>query len=256
MIMKDKVIIVTGGSSGMGKAMAKRFVEEGANVVITGRTPEKLEATKQEIEQREGQVLCVAMDVRDPEKVQQTVDETLEQFGKIDGLVNNAAGNFICPAEDLSLNGWNSVINIVLNGTWYCTQAVGKHWIEQGHKGVIVNIVASYSWTSGPGVIHSASAKAGVLSMTRTIAVEWGSKYGIRANAIAPGPIDNTGGAQRLTLSEDARQQTLDSVPLNRMGQPEEIAGLARFLFSDEASYINGDCITMDGGQWLNRNPF
>ena len=140
--MKDKVIIVTGGSSGMGKAMAKRFVEEGANVVITGRTPEKLDATKQEIEQREGQVLCVAMDVRDPEKVQQTVDETLEQFGKIDGLVNNAAGNFIGPAEDLSLNGWNSVINIVLNGTWDCTQAVGKHWIEHGHKGVIVNIVA------------------------------------------------------------------------------------------------------------------
>ena len=119
-----------------------------------------------------------------------------------------------------------------------------------------MNIVATYSWTAGAGVIHSASAKAGVLAMTRTLAVEWGSKYGITVNAIAPGPIDNTGGAKKLTLSEDARQQTLDSVPVGRMGQPEEIAGLARFLFSDEAAYINGDCITMDGGQWLNRNPF
>ncbi|MCY1029499.1 SDR family oxidoreductase, partial [Mammaliicoccus sciuri] len=157
---------------------------------------------------------------------------------------------------DLSYNGWNSVIDIVLNGTFYCSQAVGKEWIKSGHKGRILNIVATYSWTAGAGVIHSASAKAGVLAMTRTLAVEWGSKYGITVNAIAPGPIDNTGGAKKLTLSEDARQQTLDSVPVGRMGQPEEIAGLARFLFSDEAAYINGDCITMDGGQWLNRNPF
>ena len=134
-------------------------------------------------------------------------------------------------------------------------KAIGKEWIKSGHKGRILNIVATYSWTAGAGVIHSASAKAGV-AMTRTLAVEWGSKYGITVNAIAPGPIDNTGGAKKLTLSEDARQQTLDSVPVGRMGQPEEIAGLARFLFSDEAAYINGDCITMDGGQWLNRNPF
>ncbi|MEB7410104.1 2,4-dienoyl-CoA reductase [Mammaliicoccus sciuri] len=254
--MKDKVIIVTGGSSGMGKAMATRFAADGAKVVITGRSLERLEEAKKDIEQEEGQVLCIDMDVRDPERVQYTVDETIKTFGKIDGLVNNAAGNFICAAEDLSYNGWNSVIDIVLNGTFYCSQAVGKEWIKSGHKGRILNIVATYSWTAGAGVIHSASAKAGVLAMTRTLAVEWGSKYGITVNAIAPGPIDNTGGAKKLTLSEDARQQTLDSVPVGRMGQPEEISGLARFLFSDEAAYINGDCITMDGGQWLNRNPF
>lgn len=254
--MKDKVIIVTGGSSGMGKAMATRFAADGAKVVITGRSLERLEEAKKDIEQEEGQVLCIDMDVRDPERVQYTVDETIKTFGKIDGLVNNAAGNFICAAEDLSYNGWNSVIDIVLNGTFYCSQAVGKEWIKSGHKGRILNIVATYSWTAGAGVIHSASAKAGVLAMTRTLAVEWGSKYGITVNAIAPGPIDNTGGAKKLTLSEDARQQTLDSVPVGRMGQPEEIAGLTRFLFSDEAAYINGDCITMDGGQWLNRNPF
>lgn len=254
--MKDKVIIVTGGSSGMGKAMAKRFAADGAKVVITGRSLDRLEEAKKEMEQYDGQVLCIDMDVRDTERVQYTVDETIKTFGKIDGLVNNAAGNFLCAAEDLSINGWNSVIDIVLNGTFYCSQAVGKEWIKSGHKGRILNIVATYSWTGGAGVIHSASAKAGVLAMTRTLAVEWGSKYGITVNAIAPGPIDNTGGAKKLSLSEEAKQQTLDSVPLGRMGQPEEIAGLARFLFSKEAEYINGDCITMDGGQWLNRNPF
>lgn len=131
-----------------------------------------------------------------------------------------------------------------------------KKWIEQGHRGRIINMVATYAWRSGPGVVHSASAKAGVLAMTRTLAVEWGSKYGITVNAIAPGPIDHTGGSGKLSLSEDARQQTLDSVPLGRMGQPEEIAGLAKFLFSEEANYINGACMTMDGGQWLNQNAF
>ncbi|CEF17528.1 2,4-dienoyl-CoA reductase [Staphylococcus xylosus] len=254
--MRDKVIIVTGGSSGMGKAMATKFAEEGANVVITGRSLERLEAAKAEMEKFEGQVLCIDMDVRDPERVQYTVDKTIETYGKIDGLVNNAAGNFLCPAEDLSLNGWNSVIDIVLNGTWYCTQAVGKEWIKNGQQGRIINMVATYAWRAGIGVVHSASAKAGVLSMTRTLAVEWGSKYGITVNAIAPGPIDNTGGSGKLSLSEEAKQQTLDSVPLGRMGQPEEIASLAKFLLSEEASYINGACMTMDGGQWLNQNPF
>ena len=256
MQMKNKVIMITGGSSGMGKAMAKRFAAEGAKVVITGRHMDKLEATKKEIECYAGQVLCVDMDVRDPERVQYTVDYANKTFGKIDGLVNNAAGNFICPAEDLSINGWNAVIDIVLNGTWYCTQAVGKTWIERGEPGRILNMAATYAWTAGPGVIHSASAKAGVLSMTKTLAVEWGSKYGICVNAIAPGPIEHTGGSEKLTLSEEARQETIDNVPVGRMGQPEEIAGLAHFLFSDEAAYINGECITMDGGAWLNRNPF
>ncbi|MDW3927425.1 2,4-dienoyl-CoA reductase [Staphylococcus saprophyticus] len=254
--MNGKVMMVTGGSSGMGKAMAQKFAEAGAKVVITSRSLERLEAAKKEIEQYEGQILCIDMDVRDPERVQYTVDKTVETFGKIDGLVNNAAGNFLCAAEDLSYNGWHSVIDIVLNGTWHCTQAVGKEWIKNGQRGRIINMVATYAWRAGIGVIHSASAKAGVLSMTRTLAVEWGSKYGINVNAIAPGSIDNTGGSGKLSLSEEAKQQTLDSVPLGRMGQPEEIAGLAKFLMSEDASYINGACMTMDGGQWLNQNPF
>jgi NAD(P)-dependent dehydrogenase (short-subunit alcohol dehydrogenase family) len=254
--LEGKVVIVTGGSNGMGKYMAKRFAEAGANVVITGRTAEKLEETKAEIEKQPGQILTVAMDVRNIEDVKRMVAETVQAFGKIDFLVNNAAGNFICPAEKLSVNGWNSVINIVLNGTFYCSSEVGKYWIEHGIKGSITNMVATYAWNAGAGVIHSASAKAGVLAMTRTLAVEWGKKYGIRVNAIAPGPIERTGGADKLWESEEAAKRTVDSVPLGRLGKPEEIAELALFLFSDAAAYINGECITMDGGQWLNQHPF
>lgn len=254
--MKGKVVIVTGGSSGMGKAMAFRFAREGAYVVITGRTLEALEEAKREIEQFENQVLVVQMDVREPKQAQQMVQLADDAFGRIDYLVNNAAGNFVCPAEELSVNGWNAVINIVLNGTFYCSSAVGKYWIEKGIAGRIVNMIATYAWDAGPGVVHSASAKAGVLAMTRTLAVEWGRKYGIRVNAIAPGPIERTGGAERLWVSEEAAKRTLESVPLGRLGTPEEIAGLAYYLLSDEASYINGAVMTMDGGQHLQQHPF
>ncbi|WP_433749256.1 2,4-dienoyl-CoA reductase [Falsibacillus pallidus] len=254
--MENKVVIVTGGSSGMGKYMAKRFVEGGAKVVITGRNLEKLEAAKSEISPSGENVLIVQMDVREPAHVENMINETVKAFGTIDYLINNAAGNFICPAEKLSVNGWKSVIDIVLNGTFYCSRLVGEYWIEKGIKGSIINMVATYAWNAGAGVIHSAAAKAGVLSMTRTLAVEWGHKYGIRTNAIAPGPIERTGGAEKLWESEEAAKRTLNSVPLHRLGTPEEIAELAYFLFSDKAGYINGECITMDGGQWLNPFPF
>lgn len=254
--MERKVVIITGGSSGMGKAMAKKFADSGFNVVITGRDEEKLQVAKKEIEKENDQVLTVKMDVREVEDVKKMVELTDETFGRIDILINNAAGNFICPAEKLSVNGWNSVINIVLNGTFYCSSEVGKYWINKGIKGNIINMVATYAWNAGAGVIHSAAAKAGVLSMTRTLAVEWGQRYGIRVNAIAPGPIERTGGAQRLWESQEAANRTLSSVPLGRLGTPEEIAELAYFLCSEGAQYINGDCITMDGGQWLNQHPF
>ncbi|EPZ38978.1 MULTISPECIES: 2,4-dienoyl-CoA reductase [Anoxybacillus] len=251
--MKGKVVIVTGGSSGMGKYMAKRFADEGAHVVITGRRKEALEEAANEIG---GSVLPIVMDVRQPELVAAMVKETDERFGKIDALINNAAGNFICPAEKLSINGWNSVIDIVLNGTFYCSREVGNYWIEKEQKGSIINIVATYAWGAGAGVIHSACAKAGVLTMTRTLAVEWGKKYGFRVNAIAPGPIERTGGAEKLILSEEMEKRVKDSVPLGRFGTPEEIAAVASFLLSDAAAYINGECITVDGGQWLNQHPF
>ncbi|WP_409275403.1 2,4-dienoyl-CoA reductase [Neobacillus sp. SCS-31] len=254
--MKGKTVIVTGGSSGMGKYMAKRFAEAGANVAITGRSLERLLKAKEEMALSGGNILAIEMDVRNINDVTRMVKETIGEFGGIHYLVNNAAGNFICPAEKLTPNGWKSVIDIVLNGTFYCSSEVGKYWITNKVEGVIINMVATYAWDAGAGVIHSAAAKAGVLSMTRTLAVEWGRKYGIRVNAIAPGPIERTGGAEKLWESEEAARRTLESVPLGRLGKPEEIAELAYFLFSENASYINGECITMDGGQWLNQFPF
>lgn len=255
--MKGKTVIVTGGSSGMGKYMAKRFAREGARVLITGRDEERLEGAKEFIEETStGKVDTYSMDVRNIEDVQGMVEKAVQSFGRIDCLVNNAAGNFIVNAEDLSVNGWNAVIDIVLNGTFYCTQAVGKYWIQEGIKGSILNMVATYAWDAGAGVIHSAAAKAGVLSMTRTLAVEWGTKYGIRTNAIAPGPIERTGGAEKLFLSEKMAERTRESVPLKRFGRPEEIASLANFILSEEASYMNGEVVTLDGGQWLNSLPF
>lgn len=254
--MEKEVVIVTGGSNGMGKYMAKEFAARGAKVVITGRTAEKLEAAKQEIEQSEGQVLIVEMDVRKPEDVERMLKESVDAFGKVTALVNNAAGNFIVPAEKLSINGWNSVIDIVLNGSFYCSSIIGNYWIEEKIPGKIINMLTTYCWDAGPGVIHSTSAKAGVLAMTRTLAVEWGRRYGIRTNAIAPGPIERTGGADKLWESEEAAKRTLASVPLGRLGTPEEIGKLAAFIFSDDASYMNGEVITLDGGQHLNQYPF
>lgn len=257
MSMKNKVVIITGSSSGMGKYMAQRFVQAGSNVVITGRNSERLLHAKQEIVQAgPGQVLAIPMDVRKPLDIEEMVKKTINEFGTIDHLVNNAAGNFVIAAEELSINGWNSVIDIVLNGTFYCSREVGKHWISQKKQGTILNIVATYAWNAGVGVIHSSAAKAGVLNLTRTLAVEWGSKYGIRVNAIAPGPIERTGGADKLFESTKDVERTIASVPLKRLGKPEEIASLAYYLLSDEAGYINGEVITMDGGQWLNKSPF
>lgn len=255
--MKDEVVIVTGGSSGMGKYMAKKFAHEGAKVIITGRDTDKLARAKEEIlEGKNLFVHTISMDVRNPDDVDRMVEEAVTTFGAINHLVNNAAGNFICPAEKLSVNGWNAVIDIVLNGTFYCSRSVGNYWIENGKKGNILNMVATYAWGAGAGVIHSAAAKAGVLSMTRTLAVEWGSKYGIRTNAIAPGPIERTGGAEKLWESEEAAKRTLQSVPLKRLGTPEEIAELAFFILSEKAAYMNGEVVTLDGGQWLNPHPF
>lgn len=252
-MFEGKVIIVTGGSNGMGKYMAKKFADEGAQVVITGRDIDRLKAAQEEIGDH---AHPFQMDVRSVESVAALVTFTDEKFGRIDGLVNNAAGNFIVKAEDLSPNGWKSVIDIVLNGTFYCSSAVGKYWIEKGQKGSIINMLATYAWDAGAGVIHSAAAKAGVMSLTRTLAVEWGSQYGIRVNGIAPGPIERTGGAEKLWESDEAAKRTLESIPLGRLGKPEEIAELAAFIMSDKASYMNGEIVTLDGGQWLNKSPF
>jgi NAD(P)-dependent dehydrogenase (short-subunit alcohol dehydrogenase family) len=256
MLLENKVIIITGGSSGMGLGMAKEFVKQGAKVVITGRDAERLQNAKNEILTFGETIETFQMDVREVEHVEAMVTFTVEKFGRIDSLVNNAAGNFLVHAEKLSPNGWKAVIDIVLNGTFYCSSAVGRYWIENGIKGSMLNMVATYAWGAGAGVVHSAAAKAGVLSLTRTLAVEWGSQYGIRANAIAPGPIERTGGAGKLWESPEQAERTINSVPLRRLGTPEEIADLAAFMLSDKASYMNGECITLDGGAWLNQFPF
>jgi len=255
--MLGKTVIVTGGSSGMGKYMAKKFAYEGANVVITGRSEERLQEAQQVIKaQATGDIHTIAMDVREMKDVERMVTETVAKFGAIDYLVNNAAGNFVVHAEDLTENGWNAVIDIVLNGTFFCSQTVGKYWIKEKRQGAILNIVATYAWNAGVGVVHNAAAKAGVLSLTRTLAVEWGRKYGIRSNAIAPGPIERTGGMEKLMLSEEMAERTRQSVPLQRLGKPEEIANLAYFMLSEDAAYMNGEVVTLDGGQWLNEHPF
>ncbi|SIS47689.1 2,4-dienoyl-CoA reductase [Salimicrobium salexigens] len=253
--MKKETVIITGGSSGMGLAMATHFLGNGANVVVTGRNEDKLNEALSNAEGQE-RILRVVMDVREPEDVKKMVEKTHDTFGRIDHLVNNAAGNFIQKAEEMSPNGWKSVIDIVLNGTFYCSREVMNYWIANKTKGSILNMVATYAWNAGAGVVHSASAKAGVLTMTRTLAVEWGRRYGVRVNAIAPGPIERTGGAEKLFQSEDAYKRTLGSVPLGRVGTPEEIAKLAGFILSEDASYMNGEVVTLDGGQWLNQFPF
>ncbi|OZS79142.1 2,4-dienoyl-CoA reductase [Tetzosporium hominis] len=250
-----KTVIITGGSSGMGKYMAKKFLHDGDQVVITGRDLEKLQSVKEEFNSI-GAIDIFQMDVREPEHAKAMVAFTVERFGSVDALVNNAAGNFLVASEKLSPNGWKAVIDIVLNGSFYCSHAVGNYWIENQKQGAILNMLATYAWGAGAGVVHSAAAKAGVMSLTRTLAVEWGTKYGIRVNGIAPGPIERTGGADKLWESEQAAERTLKSVPLGRLGKPEEIAELAAFMLSDKAAYMNGEIVTLDGGQWLNSHPF
>lgn len=247
-----KVALVTGGSSGMGKDMATMFARQGAKVMICGRSLERLQPVVDEIKAAGGEAYAYECDIREPERVNEMIEETVNKLGSLDILVNNAAGNFVVKSEDLTVNGWRAVENIVLNGTWYCSQAAGKKMIESGNGGNIINIVATYAWTGSPGVVHSASAKAGVVAMTKTLASEWG-KHGIRVNGIAPGPIEDTGGADRLWPNEEVKQQILRGIALRRLGRKEEISNLAMFLASDFSGYITGDIITADGGASLNK---
>jgi NAD(P)-dependent dehydrogenase (short-subunit alcohol dehydrogenase family) len=244
-----QVAIVTGGGTGLGKAIAVNLAKRGAKLVIASRSEEHLNEAAAEI-RKFGEVLCIPTDVRDPIKVQSMVDGTIEKFGKIDILVNNAAGNFLVPSEKLTPNGWNAVTNIVLNGSWYCSSAAAKHMIAQ-KKGCILSIIATFAWTGAPGVVHSASAKAGVLAMTRSLAAEWG-RYGIRVNALAPGVMLTEGASKNLKFdTKEGQEKLLRAIPLGRFATPEEIADLAIFLCSKTASYITGDVMTADGGAWL-----
>ncbi len=251
--LEGKVIVVTGGGSGLGKSMTRYFMELGAKVAITSRDLEKLKDTARELEQETGgRCLAVQCDVRHYEEVEAMLKAVLKEFGKADVLLNNAAGNFISPTERLSANAFDTIIDIVLKGSKNCTLAFGKHWIDsKQEKSTILNIVTTYAWTGSAYVVPSATAKAGVLAMTRSLAVEW-AKYGIRSNAIAPGPFPTKGAWDRL-LPGDLKEKfdLAKKVPLKRVGDHQELANIAAYLVSDFSSYVNGEVITIDGGEWL-----
>jgi NAD(P)-dependent dehydrogenase (short-subunit alcohol dehydrogenase family) len=256
-VLDGQAALVTGGGTGIGLAISVALARLGARVVIASRDEQHLESGVAAITRDVpgSTAIGVAVDVRDPAQVDAMVTKAIDAFGRVDILINNAAGNFGCRAEDLTPNGWNAVIGIVLNGSFYASRAVGRHMIARGGGGSIVSILANYAWTGSPGTIHSASAKAGVMAMTQTLAVEW-APHRIRVNAVAPGPIESPGAAKQLWSTPEAVDQITSAVPLGRWGRADEIADAVSFLVSPHASYITGDILTVDGGQWLGRGPF
>ncbi|WP_371825433.1 SDR family oxidoreductase [Mucilaginibacter sp. SMC90] len=250
--LKGKTIIVTGGGTGLGKAMGTYFLQLGANLVITSRKLDVLQQTAAEMQSMTGgKVLPIACDVRKYDEVEAMLQEVIEAFGQVDVLLNNAAGNFISPTERLSANAFSAIIDIVLKGSANCSLALGKYWIKEKMPGNILNIITTYAFTGSAYVVPSACAKGGVLAMTRSLAVEWG-RHGIRANAIAPGPFPTKGAWERLLPGDMAQKFDFKNrVPLKRVGEHQELANLAAFLVSDFSGYINGEVITIDGGEWL-----
>ena len=251
-MLKDRAICLTGGGTGLGRSLALRFAELGARIFVIGRREQPLMEVCDEIHRKGGSAAFTTCDVRNPGEVEAAAAAADQQFGRIDTLVNNAAGNFMARTESLSPNAFNAVVGIVLNGSFHCTQAFGKRWIAQKLGGNVLNIVTTYaSANCGSGfVVPSACAKAGVLAMTTSLAVEW-AKYHIRLNAIAPGPFPTEGAWSRLMPSKQFEEHARDKHPMKRFGRHEELTNLAAFLISDLAEYINGECVVIDGGQWL-----
>ncbi len=250
-LLEGKVAIITGGGTGLGKSMARRFSQLGATVMIMSRRKDHLEKTKQELGHLGLDIHYEQCDIRDPEQIRSAADRVQDILGGADILVNNAAGNFISRTETLSPKAFDTILNITLHGTIYFTLEMGKRWLEQKKKGTILNMIATYAWTGSAYVVPSATAKAGVLALTRSLAVEWGPS-GIRVVAIAPGPIPTEGAMSHLIPTEEFARALIDRNPMRRLGTHDELSDLASFLVSDHASYINGEVITIDGGEWLN----
>ncbi|MBG8553919.1 SDR family oxidoreductase [Hymenobacter guriensis] len=252
--LQGKTIVVTGGGTGLGRAMTTYFLQLGANVTISSRKLDVLEKTAAELREQTGNanVLAVQCDVRKYDEVEAMLQRTIDQFGGVDVLLNNAAGNFISPTERLSHKAFDVIVDIVLKGSYNCTLAFGKRWIAEKKPGTILNIVTTYASVGSAFVVPSAAAKAGVLAMTRSLAVEW-AKYGIRSNAIAPGPFPTEGAWSRLFPEPLASKlDPAANVPLKRVGNHQELANLAAYMVSDFAAYMNGEVVTLDGGEWLN----
>jgi len=251
-LLKGRTIFITGGGTGLGKSMALRFAQLGANIFLMGRRPEPLAQTVKEIAAHGARGAYFAGDIRDFAAVENAIATAFGEFGGVDTLVNNAAGNFIARTEKLSPNAFQAVVGIVLQGTFHCTLALGRRWIEAKQPGNVLNIVTTYAAAnSGSGfVVPSACAKAGVLAMTRSLAVEWASRR-IRLNAIAPGPFPTEGAFSRLLPSPELEQRAREQHPMKRFGRHEELANLAVYLLSEAAEYVNGECVVIDGGLWL-----
>jgi NAD(P)-dependent dehydrogenase (short-subunit alcohol dehydrogenase family) len=251
-LLEKRAIFLTGGGTGLGRSMALRFAELGARMFLAGRREEPLRKVCEEIRGAGGAAAYATCDVRDYGAVEAAAKAAEEQFGEIDTLVNCAAGNFIARTEKLTPNAFNAVVGIVLNGTFHCTQIFGKRWIEKKLGGNVLNIVTTYAAANcGSGfIVPSACAKAGVLAMTTSLAVEW-AKYHIRLNAIAPGPFPTEGAWSRLMPSKQFEEHGKEKHPMKRFGRHEELTNLAAFLLSGMAEYINGECVVIDGGQWL-----
>lgn len=248
-----RTAVVTGGGTGLGLEISRGLAALGARVVVASRSTEHHVALIDEANRNGWQVESHALDVREPARVQQLADTVRESNGRIDCLINNAAGNFVCPAERLSVNAWRSVLGIVLDGTFYCSKAFGRKMIADG-GGSILNVVATYAWTGMPGVVHSATAKAGVLAMTKTLAAEW-ARHGIRVNAIAPGPFESEGAGANLWPDEASRNKIEQGIPLRRFGTADEMAAHCLYLLSPASDYVTGECLVVDGGGSL-AQPF
>ena len=247
-ILKGKTVLITGGATGLGKSMAFKFGSLGAAIGIMSRNEQRLKNTVEELKKSGIKADYSIADVRKPDEIHSAVDELQQKLGKFNVLVNNAAGNFVSPTQMLSPNAVDSILNIVLHGTFYCTLEMGKRWIDEGIGGTVLNIVTTYATTGSAYVVPSAAAKAGVLALTRSLAVEW-AKYGIRHVAIAPGAFPTEGAWSRLAPTEDLSMKMLERIPFKRFGTHEELTDLATFLVSDHASFINGEAVIIDGGE-------
>ncbi|MDQ2851488.1 MAG: SDR family oxidoreductase [Actinomycetota bacterium] len=249
-----QVVVVTGGGSGIGRAIAERYSAAGGKAIVLGRREAPLRETVDRITAAGGLADFACCDMRDAAAVLKTIDDVVQREGRLDALVNNAAGNFVSPAEKLSPNGWKAVIDIVLNGSFYAARAAAPHMLAAG-SGSILNVIATYAWHGHPGTVHSAAAKGGVVAMTRTLAVEWAGR-GVRVNAIAPGPTETEGAGAALWGTDEARSRVQSGVPAGRFASPEEIAESACYLLSGRASYVTGEVLVVDGGQWLGKSIY